>query len=68
MEKSICTVCSGEFTRKNSEYVYIGYVYCPNCALQSNAVRAIRALMKKAGSAISTNTGTGVQHDQNGGA
>jgi len=49
MEKSICTVCSGEFTR--SEYVYLGYVYCPNCALQSNAVRAIRCLIRKAGSA-----------------
>jgi hypothetical protein len=63
MEKSICTVCSSEFTRNNSEYVYLGYAYCPNCALQSNAVRAIRCLIRKAGSAISTNTGAGVQDD-----
>jgi hypothetical protein len=57
MEKSICTVCSSEFTR--SEYVYLGYAYCPNCALQSNAVRAIRCLIRKAGPAISTNAGSG---------
>ena len=56
MEKSICTVCSSEFARQNSKYVYVGYVYCPNCALQSNAIRAIRCLIRKAGPVISAAT------------
>ena len=62
MEKSICTVCSSEFPQDHSQHLYVGYGYCPNCSMQSNAIRAIRCLIRKAGSVILTNTG--VQYDQ----
>ena len=55
MEKSICTVCSSEF-QEHSQHLYVGYGYCPNCVMQSNAIRAIRCLMRKTGSVISTAT------------